>query len=453
MLDERSLDSICGDQHQARRAFVSFFKESLVTVLLLAIGIASVVLLVGMVIWRNWATCMQSGASVGAFQSTGLLACGAALVGIVSLSIPVLIALMSDGALMARAEFTIPKPRNAGDTYLLHPMARLDLHDLAMRHWHYHESQAWMNQDRRFRHALCYATLTTFWICLLAVVLLYGLSQDGSGSSSRLMQAALTLFAGVIARFVLDVGNMVVRSARRDSTARMFAQAAYHITITIFAAGVARLLLAIGEPTSIKSPLVMSILAGVCAAALGERVLGVLLVRLGKLFGVEPPPRTNGLPLTFLDGLDASEASRLEEEGIDSIHALAYTSVPKLFFRTPFGLGQVCDWQDQAILVTQLGDERAVQFRKQLGISRATEVLQLAIRFQNANEKQRDELLASMSLGGVPTARAILEKFLVDDGIAMLVLYQLAAPRNAEPRTYTSGTVAAVSAMSSSAAQ
>ena len=60
--------------------------------------------------------------------------------------------------------------------------------------------------------------------------------------------------------------------------------------------------------------------------------------------------------------------ARLIEEGVDSVHALAFFPTPRLFFNTRYSLQCICDWQDQALLLTYFGAARAQLFRERLGI-------------------------------------------------------------------------------------
>jgi hypothetical protein len=103
-----------------------------------------------------------------------------------------------------------------------------------------------------------------------------------------------------------------------------------------------------------------------------------------------------------------------------------------LFFRTPFGLGQICDWQDQAILITRLGEERAVQFRKQLGICLASELALLARQYLDSEAREQEETAAQLNLGNRLSVHTTLTRFASDESIALLALYRLASPKNAD---------------------
>jgi hypothetical protein len=63
------------------------------------------------------------------------------------------------------------------------------------------------------------------------------------------------------------------------------------------------------------------------------------------------------LPLTELEGIDLYERTRLSEEGITSVEALAHHDLLDLFFKTRISAARLVDWVDQAVLVMHLGAE------------------------------------------------------------------------------------------------
>jgi len=62
-------------------------------------------------------------------------------------------------------------------------------------------------------------------------------------------------------------------------------------------------------------------------------------------------------PLTELEGIDLYERTRLSEEGITSVEALAHHDLLDLFFKTRIPAARLVDWVDQAVLVMYLGEE------------------------------------------------------------------------------------------------
>ncbi|MFI5894119.1 hypothetical protein ACIA5D_28860 [Actinoplanes sp. NPDC051513] len=59
-------------------------------------------------------------------------------------------------------------------------------------------------------------------------------------------------------------------------------------------------------------------------------------------------------PLTEIEGIDLYERTRLSEEGITNVEALAHHDLIDLFFKTRFPAARLVDWVDQAILVMYL---------------------------------------------------------------------------------------------------
>jgi hypothetical protein len=59
-------------------------------------------------------------------------------------------------------------------------------------------------------------------------------------------------------------------------------------------------------------------------------------------------------PLTEIEGIDLYERTRLSEEGITNVEALAHHDLLDLFFKTRFPAARLVDWVDQAILVMYL---------------------------------------------------------------------------------------------------
>jgi hypothetical protein len=63
-------------------------------------------------------------------------------------------------------------------------------------------------------------------------------------------------------------------------------------------------------------------------------------------------------PLTELEGVDLYERTRLSEEGITSVEALAHHDLLDLFFKTRIPAARLVDWMDQAVLVMYLSEEQ-----------------------------------------------------------------------------------------------
>ena len=66
-------------------------------------------------------------------------------------------------------------------------------------------------------------------------------------------------------------------------------------------------------------------------------------------------------PLTELEGIDLYERTRLSEEGITSVEALAHHDLLDLFFKTRIPAARLVDWVDQAVLVMYLSEDRELR--------------------------------------------------------------------------------------------
>ncbi len=82
-------------------------------------------------------------------------------------------------------------------------------------------------------------------------------------------------------------------------------------------------------------------------------------------------------PLVKLDGLDSFIESRMLEENVENIQALATAQIQELVVNTYFPASQIVDWMDQAILYQHCGNEGQTRFEqfRQAGIRNATDFL------------------------------------------------------------------------------
>ena len=82
-------------------------------------------------------------------------------------------------------------------------------------------------------------------------------------------------------------------------------------------------------------------------------------------------------PLSQLDEVDVYERTRLEEEGITSVQALARHDLVDLILSSRIPVPRLIDWVDQAILLQHV-PERTAQTLRGLGIRTATDYLQVS---------------------------------------------------------------------------
>jgi hypothetical protein len=81
-------------------------------------------------------------------------------------------------------------------------------------------------------------------------------------------------------------------------------------------------------------------------------------------------------PLTVLDGMDIYERTRLEEEGITGVQALARHDLIDLILSSRIPVPRIIDWLDQALLYQHASE--AVPALRKRGVRTATDFLQVA---------------------------------------------------------------------------
>src|SRR5205085_1275801 len=97
-----------------------------------------------------------------------------------------------------------------------------------------------------------------------------------------------------------------------------------------------------------------------------------------------------------LDDVDIYERTRLEEEGITSVQALARHDLVDLILSSRIPVPRLIDWVDQAVLQQHVPDDAAAMRR--LGIRTATDYLQVC-----ADDAALAELKAAMTTSFSPT--------------------------------------------------
>jgi len=98
----------------------------------------------------------------------------------------------------------------------------------------------------------------------------------------------------------------------------------------------------------------LAFLAGIVPDQVLHLIRERVLAPLGSKFTVTLDRQQQ---LTELEGIDLYERTRLSEEGITSVEALAHHDILDLFFKTRFPAARLVDWVDQAILVMYLNAE------------------------------------------------------------------------------------------------
>ncbi len=108
-----------------------------------------------------------------------------------------------------------------------------------------------------------------------------------------------------------------------------------------------------------------------------DRGLRYLIEVANNLAGPVFPNLFEKAPLVKLDGIDSFVESRLLEENVENIQALATCQIQELVVNTFFPAAQIVDWIDQALLYIHCGDDGEARFRqlRKAGIRNATDLL------------------------------------------------------------------------------
>jgi hypothetical protein len=80
------------------------------------------------------------------------------------------------------------------------------------------------------------------------------------------------------------------------------------------------------------------------------------------------------LPLSKIDGISNWHQGRLDQEGIENLQNLASANLLALVAKTPFDVGQLVDWVDQAVLLMHTSPEQSNALEK-AGLRHASAVL------------------------------------------------------------------------------
>ena len=101
-------------------------------------------------------------------------------------------------------------------------------------------------------------------------------------------------------------------------------------------------------------------------------------------------PLREPAPLTDLEGIDLYDRTRLAEEGINNVEALAHADIVELMSSTRISAAQLVDWTDQAILYLRVGGQAGAQrrFEDKTGWFRRAEA-------KTANEPSADSSAAA----------------------------------------------------------
>jgi hypothetical protein len=166
----------------------------------------------------------------------------------------------------------------------------------------------------------------------------------------------------------------------------------------------------------------MAFLGDRAAMSVGERVASVL--------GIGAAPRPDNRSLLQIDGITEDEAARLAEEGLATPHALAFASTLTLFLSTPFTLQQICDWQDQCLLLVRFTPVKVTLCREQLLWRGLTDAQRAAREFiaGRMSASEAEDITRILGLSGEAKQSAMLRSLAQDPIAERLDLYRRMSP-------------------------
>ncbi|HEY8380427.1 MAG TPA: hypothetical protein VIK91_28285, partial [Nannocystis sp.] len=237
---------------------------------------------------------------------------------------------------------------------------------------------------------------------------------------------AWTVISTAVTAYMLMVGRILVRIAGFDATTRTFADGARSFALCVVSAGLlACLTVSSTDPKTAQASIAMGIAVGL----LGDRAFIAVSNRAAAMLGAEVEQADTGIGLRAIEGIGAEDSHRLQEENIHSVHALAFTPVPRLFFNSSLNLQRICDWQDQALLLVYVGENRAKALREQFQIRGAVDARRLGALFDAMTPEVKQQLVVSLNLTSPAHVRQLFDRLAADPRIDELRAYRAAALR------------------------
>lgn len=231
----------------------------------------------------------------------------------------------------------------------------------------------------RIRWLLCRLALQAYVLADIATfaltcTLLIARAQ-GFASESTAVRVACSVAAATTTAFLANLARVMLRISGGDVTTRTFSWA-FRSVVLVIIADVGLYALFEKELTGILQTLLLGIFVG----ATGDHAIQFVLDRAGKIFNPGAGEAQKLSPLLDIDGVTAAHIERLEEEGIVSIHDLAFVPTARLFFSTAYSLQQICDWQDRALLLVYVGKKSADALAEKMNIRGAIDLQAFAHR-------------------------------------------------------------------------
>jgi hypothetical protein len=123
------------------------------------------------------------------------------------------------------------------------------------------------------------------------------------------------------------------------------------------------------------------------------------------IFSAEADSWVRKMPLEMIEGMEAHDVLRLEEQGIDSCYDLATADFIPLILKTPYSARQVIDWILQAKLCMCVGD--AIKDLRKNGIRTILDLQYVVADDGDGKVKDGDDKVTQLVMGTAVTETAI----------------------------------------------
>ncbi len=324
--------------------------------------------------------------------------------------------------ILAWLTYRIITLKNAGKSIEIEVPAEPGPAERARALWNFERCHASRCTQSTSAYAILWGASTTLTI---AGVLTFHCMDGGPQNQPSEICAKLTgmVIASMGGAFLLSLAQVLVRIAGDDASRRMFAVgfrtsvSALVTTVLLFFA-IKPLNLPFLAEASTPGPFIA---AGLMIAVLGPDLLSDLPRRIAPLLGLKLRTEEQGTPLTAIDGLTSDEIERLDEEGIASVEAIAHNPLPRMYFNTGFSLERICEWHDQALLVSHLGADAGKRLRAQFGIRGACELRRQLMESGDSVAP----LLGQVLDGATPEKlKAVCESLEHDEAVALVDVFR-----------------------------
>lgn len=212
-----------------------------------------------------------------------------------------------------------------------------------------------------------------WWDGLLErVVNVFGLPPDGS------LPEVITgrfMFWGWLGAYIHSVDRTIRHYLAQDLSPNVYIFAARRFIIAFVVSSIVGLGVgSLGQSAGLGFDQNLTTVYVVCFAIGLFPERGVRWVSSTANRALQQKEPTEQRSLRLIDGIGEWQQGRLDQEGVSNVENLAMTNLLALVVKTPFDVGQIVHWVDQAILMTEVSPEQFAKLKK-AGLETASNVL------------------------------------------------------------------------------